>query len=139
MANPMRARRRFLKSITARGVGSATFQRALAAQVEPNRPITAEMIQQAEWIAGLTLTDDDRKEILQEMNQQQRGFAAMRAVPLHFEQFDPEAQTVVICHHGVRSFQVAMFLERQGWEKVFNLNGGVAAWARDVDPGMRTY
>mgnify|MGYP001320384859 FL=1 len=82
MANSVRARRRFLKSVAALGVGSATFQRALAAQVEPNRPVTAELVQQAEWISGLTLTDDERKEILQELNQQQRGFAAMRAVPI---------------------------------------------------------
>lgn len=79
MARPA-TRRRFLKAISALGVGSATFQKALAAQVEPDKPITAEMIQQAEWIAGLKLTDDDRKAILEDLNTQQRGFAAMRAV-----------------------------------------------------------
>ena len=57
MPIPSASRRRFLKSVAALGVGSATFQRALAAQVDPAKPVTAEMVQQAEWIAGFTLTD----------------------------------------------------------------------------------
>lgn len=75
-------RRRFLKSVSALGIGTATFQRALAAQVEPAKTITAEMIQQAEWIAGLTLTDEDRKSLVQSLEEQQRGFADMRAVKI---------------------------------------------------------
>jgi rhodanese-related sulfurtransferase len=52
---------------------------------------------------------------------------------------DPQRETVVICHHGVRSFAVARFLEQQGFTNVINLDGGVAGWARDVDPTMPTY
>lgn len=63
----------------------------------------------------------------------------MRSVPLHVDDLDDDAETVVICHHGVRSYQVAMFLERQGFERVYNLTGGVAAWAREIDPAMPTY
>ena len=50
-----------------------------------------------------------------------------------------EADVVVICHHGVRSFHVASFLEQQGFGKVYNLQGGVDAWARQVEPTMRKY
>lgn len=46
---------------------------------------------------------------------------------------------IVICHHGIRSYQVARFLELQGFPRVVNLEGGLAAWAREVDPGMPTY
>lgn len=46
---------------------------------------------------------------------------------------------VVICHHGIRSRQVAMFLEHYGYEKVINLRGGLDAWARELDPAMATY
>jgi rhodanese-related sulfurtransferase len=46
---------------------------------------------------------------------------------------------VVICHHGIRSRQVAMFLEHQGYSSVINLRGGIDAWARDLDPAMATY
>ena len=52
---------------------------------------------------------------------------------------DPNRETVVICHHGVRSRQVAMFLDYQGFRNVINLAGGVDAWARDVDRQMPTY
>jgi rhodanese-related sulfurtransferase len=46
---------------------------------------------------------------------------------------------LVICHHGIRSYQVARFLEQQGFPRVINLDGGLAAWARDLDPRMPTY
>ncbi|WP_374681881.1 rhodanese-like domain-containing protein, partial [Accumulibacter sp.] len=43
------------------------------------------------------------------------------------------------CHHGVRSRQVGGFLERQGFTSIYNLSGGVDAWANDVDPAMHKY
>lgn len=52
---------------------------------------------------------------------------------------DPNRETVVICHHGIRSRQVARYLDYQGFANVINLNGGVEAWARDVDLDMPTY
>lgn len=63
----------------------------------------------------------------------------MHTVPLRMADLDPEADVVVVCHHGGRSMQVAMFLERNGFSSVFNLQGGVDAWAHDVDPAMRRY
>jgi rhodanese-related sulfurtransferase len=63
----------------------------------------------------------------------------MGSIPARYGELDREAETVVICHHGARSFQVAMFLEQQGFTRVFNLYGGVAAWAQQVDPSMPTY
>lgn len=48
-------------------------------------------------------------------------------------------ETVVICHHGMRSLQAALLLERDGCRRVFNLQGGVDAWARMVDLAMATY
>ncbi len=63
----------------------------------------------------------------------------MREVPARVGELDAAAEIVLICHHGQRSQRVAMFLERQGFGALFNLAGGVAAWARDVDPAMPTY
>lgn len=54
-------------------------------------------------------------------------------------ELDPEAPTVVICHHGVRSYQVAHFLTRSGFAQAVNLRGGVAAWAAEIDPEMPRY
>lgn len=50
-----------------------------------------------------------------------------------------EREIVVICHHGIRSRQVAMYLQHMGYERVINLAGGVQAWAQDIDRDMATY
>jgi Asp-tRNA(Asn)/Glu-tRNA(Gln) amidotransferase A subunit family amidase len=60
------SRRELLASIAALGIGTATFHRAVAATVEmqaKNEPITPEMVKNAEWIAGVTLTDEERKSL----------------------------------------------------------------------------
>jgi rhodanese-related sulfurtransferase len=63
----------------------------------------------------------------------------MRNVPLRVHELNRTAECVVVCHHGARSFQVAMYLEREGFDKLYNLTGGMAGWAREVDPQMATY
>ena len=54
----------------------------------------------------------------------------MHTIPARHTELDPNADTVVICHHGARSMQAAMFLERAGFARLYNLTGGVNAWAR---------
>ena len=54
-------------------------------------------------------------------------------------ELQPNKPTVVICRSGGRSAQVAQFLERQGFEKVFNLSGGILAWSRVIDPRIPQY
>lgn len=63
----------------------------------------------------------------------------MGAVPARLAELDAGRTTVVVCHHGGRSAQVGLFLERQGFGKVINLAGGVAEWAARVDPKMPHY
>ncbi len=63
----------------------------------------------------------------------------MNSIPARQQELDPDAAIVCICHHGARSFQVAAFLERQGFSNVTNLTGGIDAWARQVDSAMATY
>jgi rhodanese-related sulfurtransferase len=63
----------------------------------------------------------------------------MQQVPAWAEYADKDQEIVVICHHGIRSRQVAMYLEHLGFKRVINLAGGVQDWARDVDPQMPTY
>lgn len=66
-------------------------------------------------------------------------FAPMQTIPQRVHDFAAARDVVCICHHGGRSMHVAMFLERHGFASVFNLTGGVDAWARQVDPAMQTY
>ncbi len=63
----------------------------------------------------------------------------MHLIPLRSNELNKSDEIVVICHHGARSMQVAMFLENQGFSSVINLTGGVAAWANEVDPNFPRY
>ena len=63
----------------------------------------------------------------------------MSTIPANLDQLDKDRETVVICHHGVRSRRVAYFLEQAGFTNVINLRGGLDAWARSVDVHMATY
>lgn len=55
-----------------------------------------------------------------------------------FTELDPASETVVICHHGNRSSYVAMALQRVGFEKVLNLEGGLDAYS-SVDEAVPRY
>lgn len=63
----------------------------------------------------------------------------MQQIPARFATLDPERPVVCVCHHGHRSARVALFLQHQGYADVYNLTGGVDAWARQVDPSMAVY
>lgn len=63
----------------------------------------------------------------------------MREVPSRFDELERDRDVVAICHHGGRSLQVAMFLEKSGFARVHNLQGGVDAWSRTVDPAVPLY
>ena len=52
---------------------------------------------------------------------------------------DPERETVFLCHHGIRSAQVCAFLSRQGFERIYNLAGGIDRWSVEVDPTVPRY
>lgn len=52
---------------------------------------------------------------------------------------DPDAHIVVMCHHGVRSMNVTVWLRNQGFERVQSLSGGIDAWSRSVDQRVPRY
>lgn len=63
----------------------------------------------------------------------------MREIPARAAELPRDTDVVLLCHHGVRSQYVASFLERLGFEQLYNLAGGIDAWAKDVDPAMAKY
>ena len=63
----------------------------------------------------------------------------MGQIVSRISELDKNKETVVVCHHGIRSWQVAKFLESEGFGDVINLSGGVDAWAKQVDPSMALY
>ncbi|WOH08771.1 hypothetical protein DCAR_0728219 [Daucus carota subsp. sativus] len=52
---------------------------------------------------------------------------------------DPQKDTYVLCHHGVRSLQVAKWLQTQGFSTIYNISGGIHAYAVKADPTVPTY
>ena len=63
----------------------------------------------------------------------------MGHIPQNIDSLDDADEIVVICHHGIRSQQVIWYLQQQIDAELINLDGGVAAWARDVDLDMPVY
>ena len=63
----------------------------------------------------------------------------MDHIMARMSELDKKRETVVVCHHGIRSWQVAKFLEHEGFENVINLRGGMDAWTKEVDPTMPLY
>jgi rhodanese-related sulfurtransferase len=63
----------------------------------------------------------------------------MRELAGRLDELDQAKDIVAICHHGGRSLQVAAFLEKNGYNKVHNLVGGVDGWSRTVDPAVPLY
>ena len=64
---------------------------------------------------------------------------SMSNVQKMLDELDTADDTIVICHHGMRSFQVASYLEANGYVNISNLEGGVDAWAVSVDKDMPQY
>lgn len=52
---------------------------------------------------------------------------------------DKASHIVVFCHHGGRSAQVVGWLRQQGWTNVFNMDGGIDAYAVQIDPSLGRY
>ena len=65
--------------------------------------------------------------------------AARRLDALPASLADKDTEIIVMCHHGNRSAQVAAWLEDQGWTNVYNMEGGIEAYAIEVDPSVGLY
>jgi rhodanese-related sulfurtransferase len=63
----------------------------------------------------------------------------MQEIPSRLNELEPSQPILGLCHHGMRSLQVVAFLERQGYERVYNVAGGIDAWSREVDASVPTY
>ncbi len=63
----------------------------------------------------------------------------MSQIPARLAELEGAPSIVCICHHGARSLQVVAFLERNGFDSVYNLAGGIDAWSIQVDPTVPRY
>jgi len=55
------------------------------------------------------------------------------------QELDPDERLFVMCHLGVRSMNVTVWLRNQGFENVQSIRGGIDAWSTEVDPSVPRY
>lgn len=63
----------------------------------------------------------------------------MRSIPEQVAALDRKRPIACLCHHGMRSQQVAAFLEHHGFEYVANITGGINAWSHELDASVPQY
>ena len=64
----------------------------------------------------------------------------MGQIPGSIELFIDTNEYVIVCHHGIRSRTVALYLEQKGVKaNLYNLSGGMEQWSDDVDPNIAKY
>ena len=54
----------------------------------------------------------------------------LSALPVRAADLDPEAPCVLYCLSGARSAQGCTYLAQRGFQRLYHLDGGIAAWAR---------
>ena len=64
---------------------------------------------------------------------------AMSEIATRFQEIPRDKPLIVFCHHGMRSRQVILFLAEKGYTNLINLDGGIHAWAIEIDPSLSTY
>lgn len=78
-------RRAVLTSLAGLGIGTSVFHRALAQQLASAPAVTSEMIQQAEWVAGLELAEEDRAAVASRVQSAMHRFEEMRKVEVGYD------------------------------------------------------
>lgn len=63
----------------------------------------------------------------------------MNLIPLRSNELPDSLPIVVYCHHGIRSLHTAIYLADAGFETLYNLQGGIDAWAAQIDENMARY
>lgn len=60
-------------------------------------------------------------------------------LPTALDTLDSDRPVVLLCHHGMRSLQAAIWLRQQGFGEATSVAGGIDAWSREIDRSVPTY
>ncbi|MEP0365527.1 MAG: rhodanese-like domain-containing protein [Cyclobacteriaceae bacterium] len=63
----------------------------------------------------------------------------LATVPLHVDKFAKDKKVIVHCRSGKRSANAVNFVEQQGYDNLYNLEGGILAWSDEIDPSIPKY
>ena len=111
-------RRRVLETLSLIGIGTATFQRALSDEVAKQAGLTLEQITHAEWVAGISLTDEQRTELTGRLNGVRDDAVQIQKIPIQYDalpsfRFDPEMADPAV---KLRASARPIWLEESGDE-----------------------
>jgi rhodanese-related sulfurtransferase len=109
----------------------------LSAQVESVSP--SELKRRLDAGADLLLLDVREEREWEICRIEGSVLVPMSELSVRLSELDPDRPTVCICHHGIRSAQVAEALARLDFSSVANLQGGIERWSLDVDPNVPRY
>lgn len=57
----------------------------------------------------------------------------------NLDKISKDKQVVIHCRSGARSGAICNALESQGYNNVYNMKGGIIAWANEIDPSLPKY
>ncbi len=63
----------------------------------------------------------------------------LNTIPDNLDKIAKDKKVIVHCRSGARSANAIQYLEKHGFEDLYNLKGGILAWSDDVDPGIKKY
>lgn len=66
----------------------------------------------------------------------------MQSVPAELQKLEglaDDGELLILCHHGVRSLQVAAWLQARGIENAVSIAGGIDRWSVEIDPSIPRY
>ena len=62
----------------------------------------------------------------------------MQEIPKRLNELNKDMNYAVLCHSGVRSYHVATYLEKEGFN-VWNVDGGIDRWSFEIDTDVKRY
>ena len=99
----------------------------------PDKPVLVLDVREAWEVQTASIVNDEA------VNGFQLIHMPMRSVPARYPELDRHQPIACLCHHGMRSMQVAQFLESNGFTQVANVQGGIHAWATEHDNRVPVY
>ncbi|CAN5615711.1 molybdopterin-synthase adenylyltransferase MoeB [soil metagenome] len=63
----------------------------------------------------------------------------LNELPQRYEELDRDQPLAIHCRSGARSANAVKLLQERGFEKVYNVEGGILAWSEEIDPSLPQY
>ena|ERR1700753_530458 len=82
---------------------------------------------------------DVREDFEYEMSNLGGVLIPLSGILIESEKIEKDKQVVVMCRSGKRSAAAIMQLEQHGFTNLYNLQGGILAWANEIDPTINVY